>query len=54
MSPAMIDPATCTNGQYFQDAVNERLFVCVSGRDKTIQEWIDVNGIRCRETCPEE
>ena len=50
----MLDIGTCTNGQYYQDVVNEFLFVCVSGRDKQIREWIDINGIRCRDTCPDE
>lgn len=30
------------------------MFVCVSGRNKQIREWIDVNGIRCRLYCPLE
>ncbi len=30
------------------------MFVCVSGRNKAIHEWIDVNGIRCRYNCPED
>ena len=59
----MLDPATCNNGDYYHHQVDyedpanagkpEYLFVCVSGRNKAIHEWIDVNGIKCRETCPE-
>lgn len=30
------------------------MFVCVSGRNKKIHEWIDVNGIRCRYNCPQD
>ena len=36
----------------YEDAANEGkpeyLFVCVSGKNKAIHEWIDVNGIKCR------
>ena len=28
--------------------------MCVSGRNKGLHEWIDVNGIRCRNFCPKE
>lgn len=31
---------------------NQYLFVCVSGRNKTIREWIDVTGIKCKDACP--
>ena len=48
------DPATCKNGEYFHNDINSYLFVCVSGRNKQIREWIDINGIRCRFNCPIE
>lgn len=51
---AIVDPATCSNGDYFQDDANRYLYVCVSGRNKAMREWIDVNGIRCRDFCPVE
>ena len=28
--------------------------MCVSGRNKTIREWIDVNGIKCADECERE
>ena len=52
---SLIDPATCENGDYYNDKINQYLYVCVSGKNKEITEWIDVNGIRCVEdTCPVE
>ena len=26
----------------------------MSGRNKQVREWIDVTGVRCRESCPQE
>lgn len=46
--------ADCENGDYYQDVENYNLYVCVTGRNKTIREWIDVNGLRCLNFCPEE
>lgn len=53
-SPVDIDPASCENGDYFHDSNNSYLFVCVSGRNKTIREWVDVTGIRCLYVCPKD
>lgn len=53
-SDSLTDPTTCKNGDYYHDANNSYLFVCVSGRNKTIREWIDVNGARCLNACPED
>ena len=50
----MLDGSTCQNGDYYQDGVNRYLFVCVSGENRELREWIDVNGIRCRDFCPIE
>ena len=53
----MIDPTNCNNGEYFHDKTNSYLFVCVSGRNKQLREWIDLTGIRCNDSCgvgPEE
>lgn len=47
-----VNPNNCSNGDYFNDKVNRALYLCVSGRNKTIREWIDVTGIRCRDFCP--
>ena len=33
---------------------SQYLYVCVSGRNKQIHEWIDVNGLRCVNFCPED
>ena len=51
-SPTIINPASCQNADYYHDLVNKYLYVCISGRNKTIREWIDVNGIRCLNYCP--
>ena len=51
-SDSLINPNNCSNGDYFHDSNNSYLFVCVSGRNKTIREWIDVNGLRCLNACP--
>ncbi len=34
-SAALIDPVSCQNGDYYHDKINNYLFVCVSGRNKT-------------------
>lgn len=36
-STSMIDPATCQNADYYHDADNKYLYVCVSGRNKKIR-----------------
>jgi hypothetical protein len=51
-SSLFIYPTNCTNGDYYHDRVNRWLFVCVSGRNKTLREWIDVKAVRCLYTCP--
>lgn len=53
-SDVLIDPSSCQNGDYYHDINSSYLFVCVSGRNKTIREWIDVNGIRCLNACPQD
>ena len=52
--PSIMTPETCTNGDYFHDKDNEYLFVCVSGKNKAIHEWIDLEGVPCVDECPEE
>jgi cell migration-inducing and hyaluronan-binding protein len=32
--------------------MNRQLFTCISGRNKTLREWIDITGVRCRNFCP--
>lgn len=53
-SDSLIEPSTCLNGDYYHDISSSYLFVCISGRNKTIQEWVDVNGIRCLNACPKD
>lgn len=36
-SESLVDPSNCSNGDYFHDTNNSYLFVCVSGRNKTIR-----------------
>lgn len=48
----MISPTNCSNGDYYHDSSKRYLFICVSGRNKKLREWIDVNGIRCLNFCP--
>lgn len=50
---AIPDMTTCGSGDYFHDDVNRYLYVCVSGRNKPINTYIDVNGIKCRYLCPQ-
>jgi hypothetical protein len=51
-SNALINPTSCNNAEYFHDRDNKYLYVCVSGRNKKIREWTDLNGIRCLNFCP--
>lgn len=51
-SDALVDPSSCINGDFFLDKNSSYLFVCVSGRNKTIREWTDINGIKCMYNCP--
>jgi hypothetical protein len=46
------DPNTCNIGEFYNDPTNRYLFLCVSGKNKTIANYIDVNGITCRYLCP--
>jgi hypothetical protein len=49
---SMVDPATCRNGDYFHNNLTRHLYLCVSGRNKALREWIDIRGVRCRNFCP--
>jgi hypothetical protein len=49
---ASLSMTTCKNGDYYHDKIDRHLFVCVTGRNKTIREWIDITGIRCQDFCP--
>lgn len=43
----MIDPQDCSNGEYYNDKSNQYLFICVTGKNKKLREWVDVKGFRC-------
>jgi hypothetical protein len=47
------DINTCNAGDYYHDNTNRYLYVCVSGRNKPINTYIDLNGIKCRYLCPQ-
>ena len=49
---AQINPNTCANGDYYHDKLERHLYVCVSGKNKAIREWIDIVGVRCKDYCP--
>jgi hypothetical protein len=49
---ASLDISSCSNGDYYHDKINRHLYMCVSGKNKKLREWIDVTGIRCRNFCP--
>ena len=51
-SDTIIDPTSCVNGDYFHDKNSSYLFVCVSGRNKTIREWTNIDSIKCMYNCP--
>ena len=50
-----LDPALCSNGQYFHNNTEgpERMIqLCQSNKNKTLFEYTEVNGIKCRFMCP--
>jgi hypothetical protein len=47
-----LDPASCSIGDYYHDATNRHLHVCVTGKNKSLNQYIDLNGIKCRYLCP--
>ena len=51
---ANFDIDSCQNGDYYHDKVNRHLYMCVSGKNKTLREWIDITGVRCRNFCPKK
>lgn len=52
-SDNILDVNTCANGDYYHDNdVQKMLSVCVSGKNRTQYEYIEVNGIKCLYFCP--
>jgi hypothetical protein len=51
-SDSMVDITSCNNGDYYHDQSTRHLYVCVTGRNKTLREWIDIIGVRCLHFCP--
>ena len=48
----MISASDCENGDYYNDMIKQYLYICVSGKQKKLREWIDVKGFRCVDDCP--
>lgn len=53
-SAAVLNYSTCNYGEYYHDATNRFLFVCVSGKGKSTYDLLNLNGITCRYLCPKE
>jgi hypothetical protein len=52
-STGVLDPNTCKNGEYYHDNdVQKMLSVCISGKNRTQYEYVEVNGIKCLYSCP--
>lgn len=48
-----LDVNTCQNGDYNHDNdVQKMLAVCISGKNRTQYEYVEVNGIKCLYFCP--
>lgn len=50
---AQLDTAVCAAGDYYHDPTNRYLYVCLSGRQKPVSTYINLNGIKCRYLCPQ-
>jgi hypothetical protein len=50
---AQLDPTTCGAGDFYHDPADQYLYLCVSGKNKPLFTYIDVNGIKCRYLCPQ-
>jgi len=48
----MLTYSACQFGDYYLDAGNQFLFVCVSGKGKAINDLLNLNGVTCRYLCP--
>jgi hypothetical protein len=51
-----LDPSTCLNGDYYHDNSDNTslrmLNLCQSGKNKTLFEYTEINGIVCDLSCP--
>lgn len=47
------DATGCVHGDWYLDDSNKQVYVCVNGKQRSNPplDWIDMNGIYCRETC---
>jgi hypothetical protein len=48
----MLNTTTCNAGDYFHDPTNRYLYLCISGKNKPIATYLDLNGIYCLYLCP--
>ncbi len=53
-SPTYLDVNTCGNGDYYHNNAKgiRTLHLCASGRNRSIYEFMQINGIYCRYVCP--
>jgi hypothetical protein len=54
-STGYLDVSSCSNGQYFRDnseTASRMMEICISGNNKTLYQYTEVNGIKCRYLCP--
>jgi hypothetical protein len=54
-APGLLDATTCQNGEYYHDNVNSTgrmMEICQSGKNKTLFEYTEVNGVICQFLCP--
>jgi hypothetical protein len=51
-----LDASTCKNGDYFHDNNDNSSFrmftLCQSGKNRSLFEYTDVNGVICKQFCP--
>jgi hypothetical protein len=50
---SILNTSICNAGDYYQDPTNHYLYVCVSGRNKPVSTYINLNGIFCLYLCPQ-
>lgn len=47
-----LNSSTCQNGDYYHNNTLRDLEVCISGKNTTLYEMIDITPIKCRYECP--
>lgn len=50
---SMLNTSICNVGDYYQDSTNHYIYVCISGRQKPITTYVNLNGIFCLYLCPQ-